>query len=357
MIIVFLVLLLFILPVRAERSEITPYTEADLFTHTPSMALLDFIDDWSGPFHAGERAQAHGWVVAGVEYRNWGIGILHQQQMDLRFAEDTARFYYLTENKRELEPAHRYDIDLDFRYTVMQGVRLHRRFAAGSDFRAVAGVSLLQGLELLQGNLRGGVTPLSDRDYDFDNLRIDYHYSEDKLFDREVVAPQGEGMSLDLALQWNILKTLQTRLQGRNLLGHLRWKNAPHTTALVTSDNKEYDDEGYVTVHPALSGRHSTQHYKQRLLALWHFDAAYRASARQDILLEIYHTEAETLPSLGLGHHLNPESALKVLFTPSTQAWTLGYHNPWLRLVYVTDSIAPGEARTLGLIFNLQATF
>lgn len=357
MTIVVLVLLLILAPFRADGAEVKPFTEADLFTHTPSMPLFEFISGWSGSFQGGDRAQGHGWVVVGAEYNRWGIGVLHQQQMDLRFAEDTARFYYLTENKLELEPAHRYDIDLDFRYAVMQGLRLHRRFEPGANLQAVVGVSLLQGLELLQGTLKGGVTPLSDRDYDFDDIHIDYHYSEDRLFDREVLAPQGEGMSLDLALNWNISHVLRAGVQARNLPGYLRWKNAPHTTALVTADNKEYDDDGYVTVHPALSGRHSSLDYRQRLLTVWRFDAAYRTTGRQDLLLEIYHTDAETLPSVGLGHRVDQQSAFRILFSPSTHAWTLGYHNTWLRLVYVTDSIDPGDARTLGLILNLQTTF
>jgi len=354
-----LILLLFTLPPPGlcHSAPFTTYLNIEGFAYTEPLPYQEFVDDWSSGYRGGTVAMQHNWLELGLEYRQWGLAVVRQDYGAMAFSRDTADFYYLTENRQPLPADYRYDIDLEMRYLSMEGVRLFRRINIQPHFQLLAAVNILQGRELLEGRLAGGVTVLSENDYDFDNVRVDYHYSEDLLFERPVKRPSGEGYGIDLAGRWQATPRVMVAADIRNLFGYLNWKNTPYTTANVSSDNKEFDENGYVVVHPALTGRHEFRDFRQQLprLAWLRFEGTL--GEQSQLLGELLNTEESNFVSFGLGYQITPDQHLKTLFTANTHAITLAYQTPWLHTRITLDDPNPAQARHWGLQLLLQLSF
>ena len=334
-----------------------PYLKVEGFAYTQPNPYSEFISDWSSGYKGGNEAIQHSWLEVGVEYGNWGIAIIRQDYASLHFSEDTADFYYLSENRLPLTIDYRYNIDITSNYTSLEGLRLFHRVVGNERNQLTAALNFLKGKELLRGRLYGDVTVLAEDDYEFDQLKIDYYYSDDLLFDRVVEAPTGEGYSIDLYGSWQATPQLLFDASLINLLGHITWKNTPFTTAIITSDNKEYDSNGYVIVHPALSGKHETRRYRQEIPTIFKLNAQATLTSQSQLLGELITTNQHHFISVGAGFKPSNGHQLKTLFTMQTHAITIAYQNNWLSSRITLDNPELGKARHLALQLNLQFPF
>ena len=327
----------------------TLYSRIDGFAYTEPVGFKSFTSDWSGRYYGGTHAQLNYLIEFGASYRDWGIGYVKQKYLFMRFTEDSANFYYLSENKKPLQTDQGYDIDIDADYLVAEGVRLFKDFRPHTTLLVTLGASLLEGQEMLKGSLKGKITALSDSDYDFENLNIDYFYTEDRLFDRQVDQRNGQGYALDLRIAWQLNDTFTSKLTVSNLLGKIEWKQSHHTAALVESDNKEYDENGYVDVSPTLSGQHSTKDFTQTLPRIVQLRLEQQLKPPVTGIVDIRHTTELTFSSIGLAYHFASQSSLEGLYTFNSNAFALGYYHRWGFLMLQADTLSLNKSRNLGI--------
>ena len=324
------------------------YVNTSIFAYSEPVTIRSALNDWEGGFRNGSSTITHNWLETGVSYKKWKLGILKRYDYEMEFSPDTAEFMYRTKNKQALQTGKTYHLDLKARHSFSDGVSLSRDFNPTENMSLTIGASYLRGRHLTEGTLQGTATTLADNDYDFE-FGVDYFYSEDSLFDREVQAPEGQGYSIDLSLIWEPNKDFTTMLTVKDLIGRIYWENAPHTTATATSDVKEYDENGYVVYKPHLSGVESNKDFTQTLARKITFMAGYQVHQDIQILGKIYHTKANTFYQAGAEYLFTDATQLQFLYMHDTNAVTLALKKKDFYFAVTSDSIDFNKAHTFGL--------
>lgn len=255
-----------------------PYFVVDGFAYSETVPLESALHDWEGDaFRPGERQWAWSWLEAGVQWGNFSLGYVLREHYDLRFTPDTADLYWRNANQTDLPVDRVYDLNLYADHFKAQGMRV--AFLDGVEFNHFGslqyrvGVSYWQADDLINGTLVGQAQAIADNDYVY-QADLAYHYSEDRLFERQVAEPDGSGYSIDLALAWQSEQHKVT-LDIKDLWGEIVWEQAPYTVGTLNSNNRTYDANGYVRINPTLSGYEGiSDQYKQALVMRW--DASYR---------------------------------------------------------------------------------
>jgi len=333
------------------------YINMEGFVYSSAVPYKAFVGDWESDFQAGNSALGYSWLEAGVHDGRWGIAIVQQQYAQMHFSDDTAELYYRTENKLPITPNRIYDIDLTMNSFSSEGVRLFHRSQPFQSLTLQIGANILKGSELQQGRINGSVTSSSDRDYDFDNIQLDYYYSEDKLFDRNIAPPKGDGLAFDLAAHWKINSNNQFSLNLRNLAGFIKWKKSPYTIGTIESDNKTYDNDGNVTVSPTLNGWNLSENHRQQLPLLWQAELLHHYNSQSRLHAQAMGSEVKDFYSLGYSFRVRGSQWLKLLYTLNSQSLTLGYQSSWLNLQLQFDPSSLEDSHTIGLAIQAHYGF
>jgi hypothetical protein len=326
------------------------------FSYVEPVAIQDALHNNTEHFDGGETALTHNWAEIGATYNNFGVGAVGRFDYELTFSKDTAEFYYLTNNKKPLPQGREFNLDLEAKHIQSTGVRFSYDYALTPNADINVGVSYLNGVRLTDGSIHGSALVLAQNDYDF-QFDVDYFYSKDSLFDRNVGPPDGKGYSIDLSMDWDITQNLGANLQIVDLFGRIYWNNAPYTTAVASSSVKEYDQDGYVVYNPVLSGfegnRDFTQKLDPQINALVRYHWTYRLAA----LAQVYSFKAEDFYQLGMRYAFSDNSHVSALYMLETGAISLGYKMKYFDILLTSDSLDTNKAHTFGLTINASTDF
>lgn len=343
-------------PLAAQAvSKTGSYTEVEVFSYSQPVPVKAALNDWLGPFYGGSTALLYSRVEAGVAGQHWRFGLLSRMDYQLHFSPDAAEFYHRVSNKQALDAGRTYAIEVESKHFFGNGLRLGYLFTPQPGLTLELGMSYLQGQRLTTGTLSGTATATKAGDYEF-NLAADYFYSRDVLFRRETAAPDGQGYSADLRVQWQASPRLSTQLTVTDLIGRIYWQDAPYTQASGTSDTKEYDEQGYVRFKPLVSGIEGNRNHTQKLPPRAILAAQYLLDRRFSALASVFYTEYRTFPSLGLGYQ---DSGIQWqgLYNSASQSYTLrAIANRW-RIGASLDTFDINRARALGVELQFQQLF
>lgn len=329
--------------------EVSGYARVAGFGYSEPVALRQFATDWSGGISSGTAALQYVQAESGVKYRDWGVGLFWRDDGEARFSADTAQLYYLLKNKLPLEVGKRYTIDLDIEHVRSNGVRVFRAVTFDTLATLTLGASLFRTDKLISGTMKGTVTATSSKDYNFSEVTVDYFYSRDALFDREVVAPQGRGFGFDLELDATLAPALGVRLQMQNLFGNIFWKSAPFTQAQVDSNNKTYDVNGYVHVRPLLSGRVGERDYRQHLPLLVDTQLNYRLTHAIDLVGSLAYTPVKLFRSVGAAWRWSAHTDISALYTLDANMLRLSTRFEHCYVTLGSDRAVVSKAHTLAI--------
>jgi hypothetical protein len=331
----FLFSLAAVLVIGAEtaRSEPRPYLTIESFTYSEPLSIKDTLDNWHGDFSRGKRQWTWNWIEAGVRHEGWGLGVIARYDYDIRFSRDTAEALGQIHNKEDLPVGKTFDVKLKANVLHAHGLRMSYRFALFGVELELGG-SYLRSSYMIDGGLTGKLTPTASNDFDY-RLDSSYKYTDDVLFDRPGVRDTtGHGFSVDLALRGEIASTFAYRLEIRDLIARVYWADLPFTQAVATSDNKTYDENGYVHVDPVLSGFEGYRKRRtQKLEPRGQFELNWHLSSSFSAELDMRYQYRHILVGAGPGYtHKAVRTA--VLFWPEGHAvsasvaakeWSLGF--------------------------------
>jgi len=342
-------------PASAKKFEL--FVNTDTFIDSRPMAVASFVGGWDRNFSGGSSALAFSWNEMGIGFQGWLIGMFWRQDSYLRFHPDTAEFYYLTENKKPLEYGRDYNIDLSVKHNNSQGFRIRRQLVDRSDFKFTVGLSYLQAAQLFYGRLTGKIVAKTENDYDFDNVQLDYMYYDDKLFDRYVEAPIGNGYTADVSVFFQLNNRISLTLHVTDIYSRIRWRDVPATRAQLTSDNKTYDENGYVNVDPALQGRHSQQNYTQSLPMRSALTLSAAMMANTFATIDVLATSVKTFFSPGLQYALTQKKLVKLYYRVNTKALGFSFSNSWFALNMSADSLRFKQAKNITMSGSISLSF
>jgi hypothetical protein len=332
------------------------YVKMDSFNYAEPTSIRSFLNEFDGDFDGGTQAFAHEWLELGARSDSWELSLLTRYDYDMSFSEDTAELYYLVTNELPLEPGREFRVDLSARHYKTNGLRLGYRFQPDESLGITLGVAYLQGLELTDGDIVGEARAVAQNDYDF-NLHADYYYSDDPLFDRVAEEPSGWGYSIDLAADWQPLSRLGLHLQVRDLLGAIFWRRAPHTIADADSDNKAFDEEGYVIFNPTLSGLEEYRDFRQSLHAFGAVDADYQLSSKYALLYRGQFTAETYFSGLGAAYAFDAGQMLAMRVYPELEAFEIEYRGPYGKIRLASDAFTLDRANYFSLSGYLSYVF
>ena len=330
------------------------YMQADSLSFSEPVPVHGYFNDWRTPFHGGERGLTYNYAEAGIVEGNWALGLVARYDEYLHFSPDTAELYYRTTNHLPLQQGRHYAVDLHAQQFAARGLRLGFHYPLQPALTIGVGLSYLRGTQLTDGALRGEAVAINAKDYNY-NIAVDYSYSEDHLFKRQVDTPTGQGYSLDLSLDWRT-ERLAAHLRVTDLLGRLYWHDAPYTTATATSDTKAYGPDGYLIINPTLSGYEGNSSFAQRLPTRAHLNIRGTVTDTVDVIADIYYTELKTFTPLGVSYRYN-KARTELQYDWQTGAVTLGYQGTHFKVRVTSDNLDWQQARTLGLSLEARMTF
>jgi hypothetical protein len=353
--ILFTVLLL--IPVTvATAGEYRPYVSVQSITYSQPIAIDALDKHWNAPFKGGETALTYNKAETGVAWKDWQLGIFRRYDYLLEFSRQTAELFYLTENHLPLEVGKEYPLHIEARHHVSRGLRLGFRHKMNPSLSLAVSASYLQGLALTDGQLNGTAQATAEKDYDF-QFNTDYAYSRDVLFERHVNAPQGNGYSLDLKLDWQPNRFFSGRLFIVDLMAKIYWNNVPYTTATATSDVKTYDDDGYVRYHPSISGLESNRDLIQDLPRKIFLEANYQWTQELGLIAQVQDFEIQRFTQLGADWTLQKRHKIMTLFNIQAKALTLGYQHEQFLIELASDAFKFNRARYLSLKLAFNTFF
>lgn len=206
----------------------------------------------------GERLSASVWAETGVKKGHWSLGAIYREEQHLRFSKDTAELFYSIETNQDLNTGRHYEIDLNTYRFRGHGIRVARHMTPSKNVKLTLGTSLFQASNLLDGDLQGSATANSDDEYQY-QFGIDYHYNKDLIFERRgTSSPKGLGVALDMSLTWQPSERVKLSAEVTDLIGTIRWRDAPYTKANTNPRTSIIDETGLSQVNPVLSGIEGT---------------------------------------------------------------------------------------------------
>jgi hypothetical protein len=330
------------------------YVRADGFAHSESKAVKSITGNWGGDLHPGDVAFSVDRMEVGIVIDSWRIGYISRYDYYFEYSPDTAELINASKNKLPLTPGAHYDLYLYANTLVSKGLRIEYR-QRYKDLSYGFAVSYLKGSRFSNGTIRGDAVSLSDKDYDF-NFDVDYYYSQDKLFDRQVEQPQGRGYALDLDLSWQVGDRLRLGLRADDILARMFWRDAPRTIATATSDTKEFDSSGYVRYKPVISGLETSQNYVQNIPRKLFLSADY--TIRQyDVTVEYRDYDLKGFLTIGVSKPSSEQTNLGFLCNLTAKSCGIDISGKWYTFRFMTDKLDLQDARTLELLFSVSYVF
>lgn len=335
---------------------IETYLKVESYNYAEPTTINSFLNEFDGRFEGGTQAFAHEWLEVGARLGNWELGLLSRYDYDMSFSNDTAELYYLVTNGLPLEVGRQYHLDLSAKHYKTNGLRLGYGFSPAQSLDLKLGLAYLRGLKLMDGNIHGEATSVAENDYDF-MFHTDYYYSEDPLFDRVAEAPNGWGYSIDLVADWQPTSRLGLHLQVRDLLGAIFWRDAPHTIADANSNNKIFDEDGYVIFTPTLKGIEEYRDFRQSLHAFGDVNVDYQVTTKYALLYTGRFTTETFFSGVGAAYTTNSKQTLAMLVYPELKAFEIDYRGPFWKIRLASDAFTPNKANYLSLSGYLSYTF
>ena len=322
------------------------FTRLDSFSWSEPVTIDAAINDWQGAFFNGQRQFSHTRFDFGLRFQNWEISAQYRRDISLRFTRDTAEYYYLSRNHIAVDPERRFSIDLRARQAETLGIRLGSIGHRWHRIELSSGISLFRAKQLIDGYIQG-----TER-----NVDVDYLYSKDVLFERDVPPPDGYGVSLDLSLNWSNSHGTTINIAAVDLPGFINWQHAPFTRATANIDQSHIDEQGYLTVEPLVSGiEGSRSNYWQHLHPQLHLAVTHRLSHSINALFDYRYLDQNHFTAAGVEATARGNT-FGIRYRAATGTIDICFGRAGMRLSIGADSIPLKDSRSLWLRFEIGGT-
>ena len=246
-----------------------------------AFSLEALFDDFHGDFN---HKNSDYFAVGDIRYdigayiEGWGyVGYVYREEAVINTSPDTMLLINQDSNELDLTIGKNYDLYLDIEGFEVHGITYANSFPIyekdGWDIRLGIGAELLYGIQTQDGYVKGDASTLSEKDYDF-TMHSYYLYTENYLYDLDVDSVAAYGYTTHISLYVGY-DDLSFSVIANDIIGKLYWKNLPYSDVNLESDNKSYDENGYVKYAPVISGMEGTTKFTQTLMKKWRIQGAY----------------------------------------------------------------------------------
>lgn len=335
-----------------------PYFTGQAFLGNDPMSLTELFADWAGeyrPRRGNNLIFGSARTEAGIMRDGFRIAYIERLDAAIDASRDFVDLVYSDKNNKPLEVGRQYHLDLGAKGFQARGVRLSISREVLSNIEPQVylgfGASLLKGQRLQDGKFSGQALARTSKDYDFAGI-LDYGYSRNYLYNLPVDAPKAWGYSFDLGASIRH-RWVSVDATINDVLGALYWQAAPYTIANASSENKKYDENGYVEYNPFISGREFNQDLKQNLSPKWSARALLHLGAWEPSM-ELSGTRGYVFPQVGLGRHLPYGWKISADYETRFRSVGVSVLHKYLDLSFRADDTDLEAARALGVSLGLR---
>jgi len=256
-------------------------TKAQAFLANDPFTLQDLFGDMNGNLNAKQGDNIALGVVRfdiGVSDYKWGyVGYTYRKEVAITAAQGTIELLYKTKNDIDLETGKKYNLAVKIDGFEAQGISFANNFDIfkknGVKVNLGVGVELLTARQMQHGYVRGSAEAISQKDYNY-YAESDYKYTKNYLYDLDVPNSKANGYSSHVSV-YLAYENISFLFLANDIFGKLYWDKLPYSIVHVSSDNKEYDKDGYVKYKPLISGKEGTNNYIQTLESKYRFEGEY----------------------------------------------------------------------------------
>jgi len=271
----------FLNPFQLPNTPQTFYVNTQTLLMNDAFSIDGLFHDFEGRFYSQksdylaveDRRYDIGTYINGLGY----LGLTYRQEAVMRTSADTMILVNQSSNDLDMTLDKNYNIALTIEGFEVYGITLANTLNLYKDkeysVKLGFAVELLYGTQTQDGNVNGNATALSEKDYDF-MFSSTYRYTENHLYDLEVNPATSYGFSTHLSLLAQYRK-FSLLIVGNDIFAKLYWKNLPYSYVTMTSDNKSYDENGYVEYSPVISGLEKEVTFTQTLMDKWKVEGSY----------------------------------------------------------------------------------
>lgn len=338
----------------SERSAFSIYSHASSLNYSEASAVYQmYKDQWQDfPKADGTHAFSRNRFIVGTQFEFqhksfshiFSLDYIERNDLLVRFNPDTAKIFYYQAQDRKLPDNQLFNIQLNAQQFAANGVRLGYQTPQWNNFTLGGRVSLLQGKDFQEGSISGAVSQKTNaqgkNEYEGQG-QIDYHYQQDKILKHNLGNPNGQGITLDLKLNWHY-QAWKANLVIEDALQYMRWYQLGHKDGGISTQNVSTDSTGTIRYQAMFSGNLGIYDYTPKNLPRYSRVEASHFWTKWQLTSGVWHYYQQTFPyiagrylwqhnQLGLGYELSSE---KITFNyshvgkDSTLSLTLG-SNTW----------------------------
>ena len=338
---------------------------AGIFLHQSSTVFSEpvpvalYEDDLKGePFpDAGTLAVTFNSLEVGFDWRNFELAYVVREDYIFEFSEDTFDLIYRDKNRLPIDESKTYDVFLKAQHIQAEGWRVGYVFEPEPWAKLRFSAHYWQADELLYGTISGRVT-VDDGDINGGNLAVFYHYHEDYILKRKLrETATGYGHSFSLGGEFALRPGLDLELQFYDLLGEIRWRNAPYSDLRIASTQTYYDAAGYAHRDPMLEGRESNRDFTQPLPLHYEVRLTQALPYRLSLTVGREQYEKAIFNRLFVGYELFDRVHLSAGYDFTAAATWLGLDAPGLTVHLGSDTYDLDDAHSLVLRVGAHLRF
>ncbi len=315
-------------------------TSLQSFTANDPVSLEALFNDWEGDFHPKKGTnlalESSRFDIGVVLENNYYVGYTYRHDVFVAASHDLTVLNHLTKNKLDLPMGKEFDLSLSLDGLEAHGIVLGKEFTFIPHDEGLLSISLAASLLYVpntqQGVLSGTATALSHNDYDF-YAKSDYFYTHNYLYDLDVDDSYGLGFSSHLTLTYQY-KDFSMLFIANDIFGKIYWDNLPYSYIEMSSDNKYYDENGYVHYNPTVWGLEKQDNFVQEIPLKLHLQANYLMVENYTLGVGLQYMHDTSLPFAKFSYTPNDDELYYVSYESSFGSTTIGvsYHNISLAL-------------------------
>ena len=289
------------------------WTRVTSVSYSEPLTVYSTFHELEGDLERGDEAFTHNQVEFGVQKGRFSLALIARYDYDLKIHPDTFELMHASENDISVDIDRKYTINGSFNHARSAGIKLGLQFQPISNFDLEFSISLLRANLLLYGDISGDLFTHGSGTFSGE-ANIDYSYTEDLLLHRRVNKPEGYGYAFDVQAHWRPVEHVRISASVKDWAHRIYWKDAPFTTATVTSATVNFDENGFLETTPLLSGVEGNHDLHQRLPGRTDVTIGLALSPVFELEVGAFNVDSLTLPRIGVR-----------LFPGATREWFLNY--------------------------------
>ncbi|MFQ3198085.1 MAG: hypothetical protein ACI8UC_001994 [Psychromonas sp.] len=325
----------------------------DSYSYSEPTSIDSFINKFNGDLDYGDHGVSLSQLAFGVNYEKFSFSIIKRLDYFYKFTNDTARFYYQTTNDMGFVAEQKYQLRLQMSHLEASGLNVAYRWQLPSNITLAMGGSYLKTSDFYQARLRGKAIWQGIDDFQLD-APAQIYSAHNELLPYPETDAEGEGVTLDVAVTWQIYPQLQFDLSVNDAFSRIYWRGA-----LFSQINRwqvyRLTENGQLDTSPVLEGR--VVDYQQVLPKKWRGKVNYTTETGTHYYSQIYHTDYFSHYQLGINKPISENNAVFLAWHIQAKAIEIGYVMPYGYIRFMTDSWHRKQAHTFALSAGFSIPF